>query len=98
MLSRPRTIAGLIGGQDGSPRPWVVRLLGGRILAESVLTLVRPQRRVLLTAAGVDAVHGTSMLLAAAARPTHRRPALVAAAEAFGAAVVGGWAGRRAAV
>jgi hypothetical protein len=92
---RPRATARAVGGQDGSPRVWVVRVLAVRIMAESALSLLRPRRTVVWGSAAVDAVHGMSMLLAATAWPVDRRAALSSAGEALSAAAFGGWAGRR---
>lgn len=67
------------------PPPWVVRLLGGRLLLQGALEVGRPSRTVLLVGAGVDATHALSMLVIAAAS-RYRRPALVSAGIAAGSA------------
>jgi hypothetical protein len=96
-MVRPRRIIGAVGGSRDEALPaWVVRVLGARITTGSVVSLIWPQRRVLAAAAGVDALHGASMLLVAGASPQYRRLAVVAATEALGAAMLGGWAARRA--
>jgi hypothetical protein len=74
----------------GGPLPptWLVRLLGGRTLAQHGLVLVRPSRGVVLGGAAVDALHALSMVGAAAVWPQYRRPALVSAGMAGASAAL----------
>jgi hypothetical protein len=69
----------------------VARVLGGRHIAQAVLSAVRPTHAVLALGAGTDVLHSASMItLAALDRPRRRlglSDSLVAAAFA-----AGGWA------
>jgi hypothetical protein len=79
-----------------APAPvWLVRLLGARMVAQAVVEVSRPDRRVLWGGAGIELAHGASMLAAAAIWPGYRRSATASAAIAFGFAGLGiasGWA------
>jgi hypothetical protein len=89
LLSAPGLALGLCTGEASSPRARaVVRILGARHLAQAVLTLWRPRRKVLAAGAGIDGCHAASMLALAAADPRLRRAGLTdaAAATAFTAA------------
>ncbi len=60
----------------------VIRVLGGRQLAQAVLTYLAPETKVTAAGAAIDGIHALTML-GLAARPTRwRRPALVEAAMA----------------
>jgi len=89
LLSAPGLALGLCTGGASSPRARaVVRILGARHLAQAVLTLWQPRRKVLAAGAGIDGCHAASMLALAAADPSLRRAGLAdaAAATAFTAA------------
>lgn len=89
LLCAPGLALGLCTGQASSPRARaVVRFLGARHLAQAVLTLWRPRRKVLAAGAGIDGCHAASMLALAAADPHLRRAGLAdaVAATAFTAA------------
>lgn len=89
LLSAPGLALGLCTGEASSPRARaVVRVLGARHLAQAVLTLWQPRRRVLAAGAVIDGCHAASMLALAAADPSLRRAGLAdaAAATAFTAA------------
>ena len=89
LLVAPERMTRLACGGGPEPRTWVVRLLGGRLVAQHGLLLARPERRLVLAGAAVDAVHALSMLAVAAAWRDHRRPASVSAATALASAAVG---------
>lgn len=89
LLCAPGLALGLCTGEASSPRARaVVRFLGARHLAQAVLTLWRPRRKVLAAGAGIDGCHAASMLALAAADRHLRRAGLAdaAAATAFTAA------------
>ncbi len=79
-----------VGGD--APPPWIVRLLGGRMLAQAAAlewvrrNRQRDERTALRAGALVDLLHAASMVAAAAFVPRYRRPALVSAGLAFTAA------------
>lgn len=85
-LIAPESVVRACAGPNLSamPPPWVVRLLGGRLLLQGALEVGRPSRTVLLVGAGVDVAHALSMLALAGTR--YRRPALVSAGIAAGSA------------
>jgi hypothetical protein len=92
----PEAVAHRVGDKSSVP-VGIVRLLGLRMVAQAVVEIVRPDRRVLWCGAGVEAAHGASMLAARAVWPQYRRSATASAAIAFGFAAVGivtGWARR----
>ena len=98
LLCAPGLALGLATGQAPSQRArTVARILGGRHLAQAVLTLWRPRPAVFLAGAGIDACHAASMLALAAADPRMRRAGIAdaAAAAAFTAtgALTGAGAG-----
>jgi hypothetical protein len=51
----------------------VVRVLGAREVVQAAVISLRPDRRVLIGAAVVDAMHSTSMILLAAREAKYRR-------------------------
>ncbi len=83
MLGWPQPVGRAVGGAPGrAPAGWVVRVLGIRILVQGVILIARPSRAVALASAGIDAVHGLSMLAVAAGGRRYRRAALSSAAAA----------------
>jgi hypothetical protein len=89
LLLRPDPVRRALSSGGSSPPPaWVVRLLGGRLIAQGIVTTVRRDRAVVLTSVGVDIVHAASMILTAALLPRYRRPALISAAAASGSAAL----------
>jgi hypothetical protein len=84
LLIRPRQVVGRVAADETEPWLAVVRVLGGRLVVQQVLVLVRPTRRRVLAWAAVDAVHALSMVPVAAVWPAHRR--LAAVSGAVGAA------------
>jgi hypothetical protein len=84
LLIRPRQVVGRVAADGTEPWLAVVRVLGGRLVVQQVLVLVRPTLRRVLAWAAVDAVHALSMVPVAAVWPAHRR--LAAVSGAVGAA------------
>ncbi len=90
LLSAPGLALGLCTGEASSPRARaVVRILGARHVAQAVLTLWQPRRRVLAAGAGIDGCHAASMLALAAADPSLRRAGLADAVAATAFTVAG---------
>jgi hypothetical protein len=91
LLARPMAIARPACRGRREPAAWVVRLLGGRMLAQGVFELLRPRPDVFLAGAAVDGSHALSMLGLAAAsngfRPVALASAGTAAASGVGAAL-----------
>jgi hypothetical protein len=94
LTSRPTDVARAAAGQEALPPLWVVRVLGLRLLTQGVVELIRPTPRVLIGAAGIDALHAVSMIrVAADAR--HRRVAVVSVAVAGISAGLSVWTAMR---
>ena len=89
MLVRPGDVTRLVCGGGPEPAHWVVRLLGARLVAQHVTTLVRPTRAVVLAGAGIDLLHASSMGLARVRWPAHARPVRVSGATSVASAVMG---------
>jgi hypothetical protein len=90
MLLAPNTISRLVAPHEPPPAPWVVRLLGGRLFAQGVFEFARPAKAVLFAGAAVDMAHATTMIVAMAVLPAHRRAAAASATSATLCAVLGG--------
>ncbi|MGY1602086.1 hypothetical protein [Geodermatophilus sp. SYSU D00815] len=86
LLARPREAVGLAAPDEPEPPLGVVRLLGGRMLAQHVVVAVLPTRPAVLGWAVVDGLHALSMVPVAVRWPAHRR--LAAASAAVSAASV----------
>jgi hypothetical protein len=65
------------------------RALGARDLLQGAVTAVRPSRPVAHGGAGVDLLHGLSMVVLAVRAPRYRRLAIVAAAQAAASVAAG---------
>ncbi|MFQ1002719.1 hypothetical protein [Modestobacter sp. SSW1-42] len=89
MLLRPGDVTRLVCGGGPEPDAWIVRVLGARLVAQHVLTLVRPTRAVVLAGAGTDLLHAASMVVARVRWPDHARPIWVSGTTSLGSAVVG---------
>jgi hypothetical protein len=61
---------------------WVARALGARVVAQTVIMVARPDRRVFAASAIVDGLHAGSMVALAAVADRYRRVALASAAAA----------------
>ncbi|MDQ6850331.1 MAG: hypothetical protein M3070_10280 [Actinomycetota bacterium] len=83
LLGAPDTVTGLIASDQPRPPAWLVRVLGGRLLAQGLLEYISPRRSVVLTGAAVDIAHAASMIAATALLPPFRRTAAASAAEAM---------------
>jgi hypothetical protein len=81
LVARPRDVVRAVCGTPVPPA-WIVRVLGARQLAQELLILAVPDRRVLYGATGTDALHAVSMIAAAFVWPQYRRAALTSAAVA----------------
>ena len=93
LLAWPHRVGETVtSSEDAVPAPWVVRVLGGRMVVQGVAEMIKPDQAVLVLSAITDALHSASMFALAAFDSTYRRPALtsacVAAANASGNAVV----------
>ena len=91
LLARPRPVVAVLCPEFPEPRIWVVRVLGGRLVAQHALLLAAPERGPVRGAVVVDLMHAASMVpLLATGR--YRRAALIsggiAAAYAGVASVV----------
>ena len=88
LLSQPQR---LIRPIVGTVPPAVLRVLGGRLLIQSIALGLRPGRTMLRLGATVDLLHAASMFGLAAASTRYRRPALVSGliAAASAAAMLG---------
>lgn len=90
LSSRPNEVAHIVAGREAPPPPWVVRVLGVRLLAQGVAELLCPTFRVLLCAAGIDALHAASMM-GIATDTRHRKSAIVSAVVAGTSASLTVW-------
>jgi hypothetical protein len=88
-LAFPEQVLAALAPHRPQPPTWVVRLLGGRMLAQYVGVAVAPERTVVALSSAVEGGHAASMLLLAAARPASRRVGLVSAGIAGGATLAG---------
>jgi anti-sigma factor RsiW len=89
LLSRPARIGSALSGtQASAPPPWVVRLLGGRLLVQGAATLAQPGAAAASVSAAVDATHAASMVFVAAVSHRYRRAALINVAVAGASAAV----------
>ena len=93
LLVRPRQVSGTLAPDFPANRSWIVRVLGGRVVAESAALLATSDRRVRLAAAGVDVVHAVSML-AFLLSPRYRRAAMISGGAAAASALVLGASAR----
>lgn len=95
LLAYPQARA-LVGVGIAPTPTWVVRLLGGRLLAQAIVELVYRTPRAALGGAAMDATHALSMVALAAGSRRHRRPALRSAVVATASAAALAAAGRAA--
>lgn len=89
MVVEPARVTRLVSANRSEPPTWVVRLLGGRLVAQHALVLARPAHGTVLAGAVVDVLHAASMVAVAALGRRYRRPAAVSAAAAAVSAAVG---------
>jgi hypothetical protein len=88
MLVAPHLVSTAVAGPEPPAPSWLVRMLGGRLIGQGGLLLVRPTPGVLAVGRAIDILHGSSMLFAATARPAYRRSALTSGAVAAGSVLV----------
>jgi hypothetical protein len=88
-LAGPARLLSAVGADRSGPPTWVVRVLGGRLLAQNALVWAVPARGVLLGGAAIDGLHALSMLAAAARWPGCRRAAVVSGVTAAATAAAG---------
>jgi hypothetical protein len=89
LLAAPSAVLGTVVGDRGVPPSWIVRVLGGRTLAQATLEAAHPTRDVVRLGIAVDLAHAVTMLLAARIWPRYRRAALASAGTAASSAAVG---------
>lgn len=89
MLARPVAVARLASGSESVPDTRIVRVLGGRQLLQGVVLMIRPKPALVAGAVVIDALHATSMVVAALIWPGYRRAALASATIAGTSAVAG---------
>lgn len=89
LLGWPAPVARAITGQSSAPPSWLLRLLGGRLVAQGAVLLARPRPGVARVGAIIDATHALSMVPAALLFPAHRRAAVISGVEAAAAAAMG---------
>jgi hypothetical protein len=90
LLGRPNAVSLLVSADESLSPAWLVRILGTRMLAQGLLVLVSPRRRLVLAGAAIDLAHAASMIVAMVLLPAQRRAATASAAEASLAAAVAG--------
>jgi hypothetical protein len=90
LLAQPPAVLRVIVGGHDVPPSWIVRVLGIRTLAQGLVEITRPNRRLLRVGVAVDLTHAASMLAAARVWPAYRRAALISAGSAAVSAIVGG--------
>lgn len=95
LLVRPEQVARAVRGDGREPSAWVVRLLGGRVLAQQTAVLLRPTRGLVLAGVVADALHAASMVPTGLAWADYRRPAWVSGSVAAGSAIVAALAAPR---
>jgi hypothetical protein len=82
LLSCPSVIATWTAKGTSAPPTWLVRVLGARLLGQGCWLTAHPSNDVLALGRFVDTIHGSTMLIAAAAKPSYRRSAVSAAGAA----------------
>lgn len=78
LVARPDAVAAAVSNRAEPAAGWI-RLLGVRHLAQGVVELGWPRAGIMAGSAGVDALHGLSMIALASIKPEYRQPALVSA-------------------
>ncbi len=81
LVLRP-TLARRASTGPATPNPTIVRVLGGRQLAQGCLQVLIPAADVVAAGIVVDLIHAASMLAASLIWPAYRRPALTSMAIA----------------
>ncbi|NYJ08601.1 hypothetical protein [Petropleomorpha daqingensis] len=89
LAAAPARTAALTCAGRPEPRAWIVRVLGLRLLVQSVWVLLSPNRSRVLGASAVDAVHAASMAGVAARWPRYRWAAAVSGTTAAASSALG---------
>ena len=87
LLTRPRQIVDAVAPAFPRKRLWLVRLLGGRLVAQHGAVLVAPNRKLIRLSTAVDLLHAASMVPFVAS-PRYGPAARVSGALAAGYAAV----------
>ena len=82
LLLRPGTLIDLTGASADRPTRRVLQVLGARQLLQALVIGLRPSPKRLAVGASIDVLHASSMVLAAAVLPGHRRLAALSAGQA----------------
>jgi hypothetical protein len=92
LVAFPDQVGQAARGRGVPPASWVVRLLGGRYLAQGSAQLRWPRPSVQRASCVLDTLHATSMVAVAVRRPTYRSAAVaslgLALISAFSSAAV----------
>lgn len=86
LLAQPASMVRSAVGDQDVPPPWIMRLLGARMLVQAAADVVSPRPTTLRVSAFVDVTHAASMVIAAKVWPRYRRAALASAISAASAA------------
>lgn len=87
LVLQPRTVLSLAAGRRAVVPAWLARILGARILLQSVVEFRQPTRSVLYRGAIIDLAHATSMI-PFTITGRYRRIALASATLAAGTAAL----------
>ena len=87
LFAQPPSVLRRAAGDQDLPPPWIMRVLGARVLVQATAEMLSPRPTTLRISAFVDLTQAASMLMAAKAWPRYRRAALVSAASASSSAV-----------
>lgn len=87
LLAQPSSMLRTVAGDQDVPPPWIMRVLGVRLLVQATAEMLSPRPTTLRISAFVDLTHSASMFVASRAWPRYRRAALVSAASAACSAV-----------
>ena len=82
LLIRPGAVLQRLGVPTDGRSCVVARVLGCRHLVQAIVLLIWPARRIQIVGAGVDVLHGASMVGLAILDPPHRKAASTSAAGA----------------
>lgn len=87
LLAQPPGVLRGVAGEHDVPPPWIMRVLGVRLLVQATAEMLSPRPTTLRISAFVDLTHAASMFVAAKGWPRYRRAALLSAASAASSAV-----------
>lgn len=87
LVCKPARMAGLFQAPPDDPAAiTVARVLGARHLVQAAVTIAAPVRKVVVTGAVIDALHGFTDAMMAGVDPRWRHAASIDAAVAFSSA------------